>query len=218
MQLSLKRVAIASGIAATVVAIGAAQAMAAPTYTVKIGTTATGSGTYTAASTTSLVLTDTTKNQTVTCASGTAAGAVPHLGAATNPLATITSTTWGTSASPCKGPAGLSFTVTQAGTWSLNGTVATTTGGVTAGQLTGVSATIAAPGCSFKVTGTVNGSFTNSSQVLAIAATGSTLTTSAVSGCFGLVANGDAAKFVGSYKVSAKTSGGTAGALTITSP
>jgi hypothetical protein len=213
MLVTLKRAAFAVGVAATVVAVGASSSSAA-TWTATIGGVATGSGAYTAASTTSLKLTDTTTNITVTCTTGTAKGTVPQLGhnVSPTPIATITGTTW----TSCTG-AGLTFAVTQVGTWNLNATSYTSP--TTKGNLTGISAKLSATGCTFNVTGATDGSYTNGTQILSVApvaGSGHTLSISGVSGCFGVVANGHTASFSGSYKVSA-TSPNT-GALVISSP
>lgn len=218
MHSSLKRAAFAFGVAATIAAVGAATASATPTFTAKIGTTASGSGTYTAASVGSVKLTDTSTGIVITCTSAGATGSVPVLGSGLSgsSIVTIATTSW----TSCTG-AGLTFAVTQTTTpWAVNA-VSTTAGGVTTGNLTGISAHLAATGCTFDVTGATDGTFTNSSQILAVnpvASSGHVLTISNVTGCFGAVGNGHTASFVGSYKVSAKTSGGVAGALTITSP
>ncbi|MDQ2838911.1 MAG: hypothetical protein M3Y42_12645 [Actinomycetota bacterium] len=217
MHKSLKRAAFAIGAAATIAALGAATAAAAPTFTAKIGSAASGSGTYTAASVGSVKLTDTTTGIVITCTSASAAGSVPVLGSGQsgNSIVKIASTGW----ISCTG-VGLTFTVTQTSTPWLVNAVSTTAGGVTTGNLTGIAAHLAATGCTFDVTGATDGTYTNSSQILAVnpvAGSGHTLAISNVVGCFGAVGNGHTASFVGSYKVAA-TAGGVAGALTITSP
>jgi hypothetical protein len=98
--------------------------------------------------------------------------------------------------------------------WKLNAT--SYKSGVTTGTLTGVELLATAPGCSATLQGTTatNGkikvTYTNSTGKLKLLAAGGNLTTEKVSGCFGLVANGDPEQASGSLTVSPKQ--------TITSP
>jgi hypothetical protein len=100
--------------------------------------------------------------------------------------------------------------------WKLNATSYNATTGVTTGTLTGVQLDASAPGCSATLEGTTatNGkikvTYTNSSGVLKLIGTGGNLTDEDVSGCFGLVNNGDPEDASGSLTVTPKQ--------TITSP
>jgi hypothetical protein len=98
--------------------------------------------------------------------------------------------------------------------WKLNAT--SYKSGVTTGTLTGVELAASAPGCSATLEGTTakNGkikvTYTNSTGVLKLLGTGGNLTAEDVSGCFGLVNNGDPQDASGSLTVTPKQ--------TITSP
>jgi hypothetical protein len=214
MFTKLKRSLLAVGLVGAAVAVAAITTpSSAATFTVKIGTTATGSGTYSAASSTAINVTDTTTNIGVSCTKGTLTGAVPHLGMV-QPVLTVTSSTWTT----CTGFT-IPFTIQQTGTITLTGTAAS--GGVTKFTVTGVNLHLTASGCTLNVTGSTDATFTNSSQKLSFApvsTSGHVLTASAVSGCFGEFHNGDVFSYVASYLITARTVGGPVGALSITSP
>jgi len=91
--------------------------------------------------------------------------------------------------------------------WKLNATSYNSSTGVTTGTLTGVELLATAPGCSATLEGTTatNGkikvTYTNSTGVLKLLATGGNLTDENVSGCFGLVNNGDPEDASGSLTV-----------------
>ncbi|HEY2576515.1 MAG TPA: hypothetical protein VGI74_09425 [Streptosporangiaceae bacterium] len=119
----------------------------------------------------------------------------------------------------CTGPLGLSFTVTPAHLpWSLDALSYTASTGVTKGKITGAHATLKGSGCSAVVDGTsatadngsVSGTYTNSKHQLKTLTTGGNLHIYHVSGCFGLIANGDTATLSGTATISP--------AQTITSP
>ncbi|HVV24948.1 MAG TPA: hypothetical protein VHF06_36290 [Pseudonocardiaceae bacterium] len=212
---ALARVVLVAGGVATAAVLGVSQASAADfTYTVAAGSAASGSTvaiTGTASGTASapaITFTDTTTNQVLNCVSATApATTTVGTDLPGADLATIdgASTTW----TNCTGPLGLGFTVTGAGNWDVNGT-GETTGGVTPGSITGASASVDDPGvCSFDVNGDVQGDYTNgtSTSTLSVVADGSTLTISNVSGCFGIINDGDSATFEGTYQIAANDSG-----------
>jgi hypothetical protein len=100
--------------------------------------------------------------------------------------------------------------------WHLNAVSYDSSTGVTTGTLTGVELGATAPGCSATLEGTTatNGkikvTYTNSSSVLKLLGTGGNLTAEDVSGCFGLVNDGDPQDASGSLTVSPEQ--------TITSP
>jgi hypothetical protein len=79
---------------------------------------------------------------------------------------------------------------------------------VTTGTLTGVELAASAPGCSATLEGTTatNGkikvTYTNATGVLKLLPSGGNLTDEDVSGCFGLVNNGDPEDASGSLTVS----------------
>ncbi|WP_262852236.1 hypothetical protein [Mumia quercus] len=161
----------------------------------------------------------------MSCTSGTATGSVTagsYTPYPTPNVATITGTTW----SGCVGPLGIPMNVAHSGTWGLQIT-GNESGTVTPGRLVNISATVtsATPGlCSFKVAGTVNGSFndatstgahTHNGQLLSVVTAGSTLTVSNVVGCFNLIPNGASANFAGTYHVT-KTDNNTEWPIKIT--
>ena len=201
---------------ASAVALSAAPAIAAPTYTVKAGTQTTGTTAYTAATTGAspqVAFSDTTSGLNVSCTSSTAKGAI-KLGKslAGAGLGSITSSTW----TGCLGPLNLAMTVTQTATWNVNATGTTTTTGVTAGTISGIAATVTANqgGCSFNVAGTVKSALTTTptKQTLAVKPT-ATLAISNVVGCFGQINNGDKASIKATYKITAA-----AGKIAISNP
>jgi hypothetical protein len=82
---------------------------------------------------------------------------------------------------------------------------------VTTGTITGLEATVSGTGCSATIagtsattTGTVRATYTNSTGVLKVLPTGGTLHAYNVSGCFGLINNGDPISMSASYKVAPK--------------
>ncbi|MGH3159715.1 MAG: hypothetical protein ACRDNF_24515 [Streptosporangiaceae bacterium] len=94
--------------------------------------------------------------------------------------------------------------------WKLNAVSYKASTGVTTGTLTGVQLDASAPGCSATLEGTTatNGkikvTYTNSTGVLKLLPTGGNLTDEDVSGCFGLVNNGDPEDASGSLTVTPK--------------
>jgi hypothetical protein len=195
--------------AGAVVGLAAAPALASTTLTVKV----TNGGTYTATSS-KTVFTDHTVS--VTC---TTVGSVPaSKGTGKVPTATITATSpvkIGTVATlafnNCTGPLGAVTTMTTALPYSLKVDSKTNSTGQTDGIITGVDANVSMTGCSFTVKGSSPGFYTNSTHKLTMTTTSklpikplnsAQLTVSNVSGCAGLVVNGDHPTFVGTYLVS----------------
>jgi hypothetical protein len=120
--------------------------------------------------------------------------------------------------SNCTGPLGLTFTVANSGfPWTLHGTAFNSGTGVTTGNITGIKSHLSGPSCSADVrgatatsTGKVKVTYTNGTHKLKVLASGGTLHVFNVNGCAGLINNGDATQFTGTYTVSP--------AQTITSP
>ena len=104
---------------------------------------------------------------------------------------------------------GQSITVTPSGSWSLNAESFNSSTGVTTGTITNVRAAISGSGCGATVSGTADGTYSDSTGVVQVSSGGS-LAFSSVSGCSGLIRNGDSATFTGSYTASPKQ--------TVTSP
>jgi hypothetical protein len=120
--------------------------------------------------------------------------------------------------SNCTGPLGLVFTVANSGfPWTLHGTAFNATSGVTTGNITGIKSHLSGTGCAADVrgataasTGKVKVTYTNSTHKLKVLAGGGTLHVFNVQGCGGLINNGDATQFTGTYTVTP--------AQTVTSP
>jgi hypothetical protein len=196
MRTSLTKVLLA-GAAATAAALtfSVAPAFAATTYTVAPG----GSYTGTAGTTT---FTDTNTGSALTCKSGKAAGTLKAgAGLSGTDIGTIASSSFTT----CTGPLGITFTVKQSGTWELNLTASS--GGTSTGYVSGISASISGSLCSATVTGSADATYVNSTGVLTlkpVSGSGHTLTISGVSGCLGLLNNGNTSTFNGAYTISPK--------------
>jgi hypothetical protein len=191
----ITQVLLAGAAAATAaLALSAAPASAvAATFTVSPG----GSITGTAGTTT---LKDTTTGNSLTCSSAKATGSLKSgSGLSGTGIGSITGTTFTT----CKGPLGLTFTVTQSGTWSVN--LTSNSGAVSTGFVSSVKASLSGPDCSATVTGSADASYSNTTGVLtfkSVAGSGHTLTVSGVSGCLGLINNGDTSTFSGAFTIS----------------
>lgn len=119
------------------------------------------------------------------------------------------------------GFSGLTFTVkTSASTktpWKLNAVKYNAKTGVTTGTITGIKATLSGPTCSATVDGTkatnpgtVTVTYSNKTHKLTVLATGGNLHVWHVSGCLGLIKNGNLSTFTGTYTIKPTT--------TITSP
>lgn len=121
-------------------------------------------------------------------------------------IGTIDSSTW----TNCTGPLGLTFTVTQSGTWSLNAVEPTADPNVGVASITGVTSQISGPFCSATFTGGVTGHYDNSTGILTLDPTDPnpgnlSLVASNVSGCLGLIQNGDVSTFSGDFQVDPDT-------------
>ncbi|HEX4723802.1 MAG TPA: hypothetical protein VH333_14900 [Pseudonocardiaceae bacterium] len=188
--------------AALIIGIGSASADD-PTWSVSAGA-ASGGSTVAFTGTTSgaspqISFSDVTSGLDLNCDSGTAGGsATVGTGLSGAGIATISgpSTTW----TNCVGPLGIELDPTGVGNWSLN--AASYAGGVTSGTISNITATVHNPdgNCDFTVTGTVNGTYDNASQALTVTPD-PTLSISGVTGCFGLINEGDQASFSASYHV-----------------
>jgi len=136
----------------------------------------------------------------LTCDSATAAGTANLGTGVANPIATLPPDS--TKFLNCTGPFGLTFEVTHVGTWELHGD--SYASDVTTGRITNIEADISGPACEATVTGFVNATFTNPSNELAVLPA-QTLTVSTVdpaNDCLGLISQGEAAGFSGTFVVS----------------
>jgi len=186
---------------AAVIGLSAAPAFAATTWTVSPGGAITAKSGKT-------TLTDTTTDTVLTCkSSSTSATLKSGSGLKGAGLGSITAVTFKT----CTGPLSLTFTVTtNALPWKLNAKSYNSTTGVTTGTITGIDATLSGADCSATVDGTAAGAdngevkatYTNSTGKLKVKTTGGNLHIYDVSGCAGLIADGDATTFSATYTVS----------------
>ena len=139
----------------------------------------------------------------LSCVSATAAGTLKSGTNLTNPLAQLDDTP-GVVFNDCQGPFGLTFDVDHVDTWDLNAVTYDAGTGVTTGTLDNIVADIVGPGCNATVIGSVNVTFTNSSDVLAVQPQ-FTLTVSFVdpaNDCLGLINQGEHANFDGDFTIS----------------
>jgi hypothetical protein len=196
MRKSLTAVLSGSAAIALTLTLGATAASAA-TWTVSPGgaITASGSGQVKDTSTGTIAKCTSIKVTKATLKKGS--------GLAGKGLGTITASTF----TGCT-IATISVTVATADLpWKLNATSYNSSTGVTTGTLTGVELLASAPGCSATLEGTTasNGkikvTYTNSTHKLKLVGTGGNLTDENVSGCFGLVNNGDPEDASGSLTV-----------------
>jgi hypothetical protein len=203
---------VMSAALAAVLALSASSAIAATntgvaaTWTVKPGGAITAKAGVT-------TLKDTRTGSVLTCQSSSGKGTVKSgKGLSGTGIGSISALSFNT----CTGPLNLTFTVkTTHFPWHLN--ALSFSSGVTTGTITGIHATLSGPSCSAAVDGT--GATANNGKVTAkySNSTGKLTTTGAgnlhiyhVSGCAGLIGNGDGSSFKGSYTISPKQ--------TITSP
>jgi hypothetical protein len=188
---------------ATVIGLGATTALAtSATLTVKV----TGGGTYTATSS-KTVLTD--NGVSVTCTGSKASGTIPTktYTKATTPV------TVGTSAklsfTGCTGPLGAVTVKVNKLPYKVTVDSKTNAKGQTDGLITGANTSVSMTGCSFTVSGSAPGFYTNSGHTLSLTPklpntplNKGQLTVGNVNGCAGLVNNGDHPSYTSTYKVS----------------
>ena len=201
MRKRIGKILFTGAAAALAIGFGASSALAA-TLTVKV----TSGGTYTAKAT-STVLTD--NGVSITCTGSTASGSIPTktYTSATVPVKVGTVAKLGFTG--CTGQlGGVTVTVNRL-PYSVKVDSKTNGSGQTDGMITGVNTSVSMTGCSFNVTGSAPGFYTNSSHKLSLTPTlpikpltTAQLTISGVSGCAGLVANGDHPTYKSTYTVS----------------
>jgi hypothetical protein len=188
---------------AMAIGLGATTALAtSATLTVKV----TGGGSYTATST-KTVLTD--NGVSVTCTGSSASGSIPtktYTGA-TSPVTVGTTTKL--SFTGCTGPLGPVTVKVNKLPYKVQVDSKTNSKGQTDGIVAGANTSVSMTGCTFKVTGSAPGYYTNSTHTLSLssklpntALNKAQLTISGVTGCAGLVKNGDHPTYTSNYKVS----------------
>jgi hypothetical protein len=196
----LRGLAITGAATGTTLAM-AASAFAGPPFTVSIpGVAAGGTAPIAFVSTSSVSF---TAGIALSCSAMDAAGTA-HAGTiSTSPytIADITSSV----VSGCMGPLGMGLEVSQGHTWHVDATGGPDASGVTRVIIGSISAHVQDSSthggiCSFDVTGTIGGTFTNSTQILSVTGP-STLNVSNASGCFSLIPNGTTASVTGNFDV-----------------
>jgi hypothetical protein len=199
MLTRLGGVLLTTAVAAAAFSLGATPVLAAATWTVTPGGSVTGSaGTTT--------LSDSTTGTSLSCKTSSAAGTLPSGSGLSSPLGSIGSITFNT----CTGPLGITFSASVTGPFPLNANSYNSATGVTSLTITKIHGALSSTFCSATIdgtsatahNGTVNATYTNSNDHMQVVATGSTLKIYNVSGCFGLIKNGDSATFAGTYTIS----------------
>ena len=195
------------GAAGAVVGLSAAPAMAATTLTVKIS----NGGSYTATSA-KTVLKDGTVSVTCSTVGSTpgssTSGKVPtgsHTGTSPVKVGTAAKLAFNN----CTGPLGAVTTVIHSLPYAISVDSKTNSSGQTDGIISGVKVNVSMTGCSFTVTGSTPGFYTNKTHKLSVtpklpitALNKAQLTVSNVNGCAGLVNNGDHPSYTSTYTVS----------------
>lgn len=186
-----------------VVGMAAGTALAGTTLTVKV----TGGGSFTASST-KTVLTD--NGVSVTCTGSSGSGTIASKtdkGTSPVKVGTITKLSF----SNCSGPLGKVTTKVMGLPYTMSVDSKTTSKGSSDGIIGGAKVAVSMTGCSFMVTGSTPGFYTNSSHKLSVTAklptkgtTSAKLTVSNVSGCAGLVKDNDHPSYTSTYTVSRK--------------
>ena len=199
------RVLFTAAAAAAVVGMSIAPALAATHLTVKVS----GGGSYTAKAG-KTVLTD--HGVSVTCTSSKASGKLAngtHRGVAPVKVGTAAKLSF----SSCQSAAGAVTTTIHSTPYAVKANSKTNSKGFTDAIITGTNVTVSATACSFTVTGTASGYYSNKTHQLIITpklpikpVKRAQLTVSHVSvgNCGGLVHNGDHPTFTATYKVSLK--------------
>jgi len=199
MRTGIARVLVTGAAAVAALALSATTAFAssATTFTVSPG------GKYKAVAGKTILKDNKSKTQ-LTCKSASAKGTLKKgKGLPGAKIGTITSSAF----NKCSGPLNLTFKVKQGRTWYLNVTKYNRKTGVATGNISNIKATLSGTGCSATVTGATDATYTNKTGILAVKAvakSGHVLKISKVSGCAGLISNGDTSNFTGSYKISPK--------------
>jgi len=193
MRRSLLGVAAAGvALAGTVLMTGTASAA---TWTIDPG------GPFTAAAG-ETVLTVQESGVELVCESASAAGTLKSGSGQENPIGQLPDD--GVLFNNCTGPLGLTFEVNHEGVWDLNGATYDAATGVTTGTLDNISAIITGPGCDATVSGSVNITFTNSTDVLRVLPDPTLLIerVDATNNCLGLIEQGQHSTFNGTFTVS----------------
>jgi hypothetical protein len=203
--------ALAAGAALAAMPAGAASSTFKVTAgSAKSGTTVSFKGKATGTSAKPAIhFTDKQTAQTLTCKSGTSKGTMKvGKGQSGTGLSQVDGSSLNFSG--CTGPGGLDLVVTGVGTWSLNASKYSSTGGGTVtGSLTKVVShvkdTTGGTACKFTASGTVPSNFLDKTDKLVMPGKAADLKVSKVTGCFGAVNNGDHATFKATFAVKSPT-------------
>lgn len=196
-----------------VVGLSATPAMASTTLTA----TVKGGGSITAVASKTVLsngsgakkvsVTCTTKKKTDASKARGSIGNGKHKGASPLAVGTTTALSFGN----CSGPLGKVTTKVETKKFKISVDSKTTRKGDTDGIVGSVKVHVSMIGCSFTVTGTAPGYYDNANHTLHVTASLPTkalnkaqLTISGVSGCLGLVKNGQHPSYTSTYKVSRK--------------
>ena len=186
-----------------------AVASAGLTYRVVAGRTSSGTVGFTGKTAAGSVMaprvtfTDTRTSTPIGCASGSMHGSVSLGRTRTAQLGTVASS----SAGHCSAFGGLAtLAYKHKGTWHFNG-VSKTTNGVTEVSITALALVLSSSSCTLTVSGTADGTYSNSSKKLNLqprSGSGHLLKASHVNGCGGVVNNGDKITFVAAFTLSTR--------------
>ncbi len=190
--------------AAALMGMSVVPALASTHLTVKVS----GGGSYTAKAG-KTVLAD--KGVSVTCTSSKASGKIAngtHRGTAPVKVGTAAKLSF----SGCSGPLGAVATVIHSTPYAVKANSKTNRKGQTDAIITGVNVSVSMTGCSFTVTGSAVGFYSNKNHTLNMTpklpvkpVKKAQLTVSNVVGCATLVSNGDHPTYVATYKISRRT-------------
>lgn len=208
----LKRVStviVAGGAAILAIGLAATPALASTTLSVKV----TGGGSYTA-TTSKTVLSDNGVNVTCTTKSkkdaSKGSGSLPsgtHKGASPVKVGTVTKLAFNN----CTGPLGAVKTKIESTPYSVNADSKTNSKGQTDATISGTKIAVTTSTCSFLVTGSAPGYYTNRKHTLTMssklpvkALNKAQLTISKATGCLGVIKNGQHPTFSTTYTISRK--------------
>jgi hypothetical protein len=205
MRIRIHAILVAASAAALVTGLSAgASSAAAKTWSIKPGGAITGNAP-------SITFTDTTNGLSITCKPGSFTGNLKSgSGLAGSDAGGITGGKAG-----CAG--GLTAVIKDV-PWHINLLSYNSSTGVTSGTVSHSEVKVSGPGCTFVVDGTSGGAsdgrvpftYTNSTGAVKVHKTGGNLHIFKVSGCGGMVANGNGAAVSGTFTITPKQ--------TITSP
>jgi hypothetical protein len=204
MRKALGSILFTGTAAALAIGFGASSALAttATTLTVKV----TSGGSYSASST-KTTLTD--NGVSVTCTGSKTSGTIATKTYTKKTPPVKVGTAAKLSFTGCTGPLGAVTVVVNSLPYSVNVDSTTNSKGQTDGIVSGVNTAVSMTGCSFNVTGSTPGFYTNSTHKLSLTPTlpikaldTAQLTVSNVNGCAGLVNNGDHPTYKSTYTVS----------------